>query len=295
MFSTGVHGLDVAVGRPSTDWTDYVVKVAGLSRSSCPWTKKKNKNHIDEPQRSRTRPDAPVYVNSGGVDSAISRLNGYRKNCRRLRVVARGAGRARCRAVPLAAERQKDKSAPEETWSHGRTRRRRRGFGSRSIRTCPHVINQLRSPDSGRDPVSCRTVRSFSRRQRGGHQLRPRKSFGFPYDRCYFLVSLYHELHSTDVSGRRDRRTSLTQIIREVSVTRYELVKSVINSGKGWGFIMKGQPNIQVSNGMRRGIAARRGRPVEAHLSAGRRPLRTPFYHASVIIPTCMIIKETDT
>ncbi|GBP16974.1 hypothetical protein EVAR_101989_1 [Eumeta japonica] len=52
------------------------------------------------------------------------------------------------------------------------------------------------------------------------------------------FVSLYHEPLSTDVVfGRRRKRTSLSQIVSQISATTFELVNSVINSGKGWSFI----------------------------------------------------------
>ncbi|GBP35275.1 Zinc finger BED domain-containing protein 5 [Eumeta japonica] len=49
---------------------------------------------------------------------------------------------------------------------------------------------------------------------------------------CYF--GLGHEPHSTNlVFGRHRRRTPLTQIVSQISATTFELVKPVINSGKG--------------------------------------------------------------
>ncbi|GBP14960.1 hypothetical protein EVAR_6612_1 [Eumeta japonica] len=53
------------------------------------------------------------------------------------------------------------------------------------------------------------------------------------------FVSLYHEPHSTDVFSRRRRRTTLTQIVSQISGTTFELVKPVINSGTRWSFIME--------------------------------------------------------
>ncbi|GBP19590.1 hypothetical protein EVAR_102138_1 [Eumeta japonica] len=54
------------------------------------------------------------------------------------------------------------------------------------------------------------------------------------------LLNLYYEPHSTDVAfGRRYIRTSFTQIVRQISVTTYELVKPAINIGKRWSVIMK--------------------------------------------------------
>ncbi|GBP57393.1 hypothetical protein EVAR_51240_1 [Eumeta japonica] len=56
------------------------------------------------------------------------------------------------------------------------------------------------------------------------------------------FVSIYHEPHITDVVfGRCCRRKSLTQIISQISATTYEF----INSGKGWSFIIKGQPKAR--------------------------------------------------
>ncbi|GBP30893.1 hypothetical protein EVAR_28531_1 [Eumeta japonica] len=55
-------------------------------------------------------------------------------------------------------------------------------------------------------------------------------------------VSLYHELHSTDVVfGRRRRRTSLAKTVGQISATTFELVKPVMNGDKGWSFIVKDQ------------------------------------------------------
>ncbi|GBP33814.1 hypothetical protein EVAR_25415_1 [Eumeta japonica] len=57
------------------------------------------------------------------------------------------------------------------------------------------------------------------------------------------IISLCQEPHSTDVLvGRRHRRTTLTQIVNVnyISATTFELVEPVMNSGKGWSFIMKG-------------------------------------------------------
>ncbi|GBP12191.1 hypothetical protein EVAR_6371_1 [Eumeta japonica] len=54
--------------------------------------------------------------------------------------------------------------------------------------------------------------------------------------------SLYQEPHSTGVGfDRCRRRTSLAQIVSQISTTTCELIKLVINSGRGWGFIMIGQ------------------------------------------------------
>ncbi|GBP84628.1 hypothetical protein EVAR_65553_1 [Eumeta japonica] len=56
------------------------------------------------------------------------------------------------------------------------------------------------------------------------------------------FVSLYRESHSTDVLfGRRRRKNSLTEIVSQISVITFELVKPVINSSNGWSFIMIGQ------------------------------------------------------
>ncbi|GBP29686.1 hypothetical protein EVAR_13609_1 [Eumeta japonica] len=77
----------------------------------------------------------------------------------------------------------------------------------------------------------------------GSHTLRPRCGTE-PRARAYliavvfhsqlvgqYFVSAYHELHSTNfVSGRRRRRTSLVQIVSEISTTTFELVKPDINS-----------------------------------------------------------------
>ncbi|GBP34896.1 hypothetical protein EVAR_26485_1 [Eumeta japonica] len=38
------------------------------------------------------------------------------------------------------------------------------------------------------------------------------------------------------------RRMSLTQIVSQINVITVELAEPVINSGKGWRFIMKSQP-----------------------------------------------------
>ncbi|GBP98202.1 hypothetical protein EVAR_70881_1 [Eumeta japonica] len=48
------------------------------------------------------------------------------------------------------------------------------------------------------------------------------------------IMSLGHEPHNSDaVFGRQHRRTSLAQIVSQISANTFELVKPVINSGKG--------------------------------------------------------------
>ncbi|GBP29381.1 hypothetical protein EVAR_22753_1 [Eumeta japonica] len=42
--------------------------------------------------------------------------------------------------------------------------------------------------------------------------------------------------------GHHRRKTSLTQIVSQISATTVVVVKSVTNSGKRWRFIIKGQP-----------------------------------------------------
>ncbi|GBP79322.1 hypothetical protein EVAR_99545_1 [Eumeta japonica] len=56
----------------------------------------------------------------------------------------------------------------------------------------------------------------------------------------HYLVSLYHEPHRTEiVFDCRRRRTSLTQIVSQISATTFELFKPFTNSGKESSFIMK--------------------------------------------------------
>ncbi|GBP08810.1 hypothetical protein EVAR_78217_1 [Eumeta japonica] len=56
------------------------------------------------------------------------------------------------------------------------------------------------------------------------------------------MLGVVKEMIESDVVfGRRRRRTSLTQIVSRISATTLELVKPVINSGKRWTFIKKGQ------------------------------------------------------
>ncbi|GBP45104.1 hypothetical protein EVAR_33209_1 [Eumeta japonica] len=56
------------------------------------------------------------------------------------------------------------------------------------------------------------------------------------------------EPHSTDiVFGRRRTRTSLAQIVSQISAITFEIVKSVINSAKRWSFIIKGQPKSVIT------------------------------------------------
>ncbi|GBP40422.1 hypothetical protein EVAR_25274_1 [Eumeta japonica] len=53
---------------------------------------------------------------------------------------------------------------------------------------------------------------------------------------CWYvnLLSVNHEPQSTDVAfDRRRRRTYLTQIVSQINATAFEIMKSVINSGKG--------------------------------------------------------------
>ncbi|GBP64275.1 hypothetical protein EVAR_45323_1 [Eumeta japonica] len=61
----------------------------------------------------------------------------------------------------------------------------------------------------------------------------------FPKEATYYSIMSRTAL--TVVLGRRRRRTSLAQIVRQISATIFELLKPVINSGKGWSFIVKGQ------------------------------------------------------
>ncbi|GBP52194.1 hypothetical protein EVAR_87579_1 [Eumeta japonica] len=50
----------------------------------------------------------------------------------------------------------------------------------------------------------------------------------------------YHESHSTDVVfGYRRRRTSLTQIVSQINLATFRLVKPVTNSSAGWTFNKK--------------------------------------------------------
>ncbi|GBP22989.1 hypothetical protein EVAR_15663_1 [Eumeta japonica] len=59
------------------------------------------------------------------------------------------------------------------------------------------------------------------------------------------FVSFYHDPHTTDVIfGRRRRMMSLAQTISQISATTFKLVESVVNSDKGWSFIMKDRLNI---------------------------------------------------
>ncbi|GBP26186.1 hypothetical protein EVAR_74948_1 [Eumeta japonica] len=48
---------------------------------------------------------------------------------------------------------------------------------------------------------------------------------------------------TADVFGRRHRKTSLTQFINQISATTFKFVEPVTNIGKGYSFIMKGEPN----------------------------------------------------
>ncbi|GBP18644.1 hypothetical protein EVAR_14414_1 [Eumeta japonica] len=62
------------------------------------------------------------------------------------------------------------------------------------------------------------------------------------------FVSHCHEPHSTDiVFDHRRRRTSVRQIVSQISTTTCELVKLVINPGREWSFIMKGQPKSSMA------------------------------------------------
>ncbi|GBP46430.1 hypothetical protein EVAR_95130_1 [Eumeta japonica] len=45
------------------------------------------------------------------------------------------------------------------------------------------------------------------------------------------FVSFYHEPHTIDVVGHRHRRTSVTQIVSQISATSFKLIKPVIDSG----------------------------------------------------------------
>ncbi|GBP29411.1 hypothetical protein EVAR_22023_1 [Eumeta japonica] len=55
--------------------------------------------------------------------------------------------------------------------------------------------------------------------------------------------SLYYEV----VFGRRHKRTSLTQIVSQITANTFKLVKPVTNSGREWNFFVKGQPKLQAS------------------------------------------------
>ncbi|GBP92519.1 hypothetical protein EVAR_73780_1 [Eumeta japonica] len=60
------------------------------------------------------------------------------------------------------------------------------------------------------------------------HQLTGRSFLGFGQ-----IMSLYHEPHCTDaVFGLRHRRTSLAQIISQISATTLKLVEPVINNAR---------------------------------------------------------------
>ncbi|GBP48314.1 hypothetical protein EVAR_34807_1 [Eumeta japonica] len=70
----------------------------------------------------------------------------------------------------------------------------------------------------------------------------------FPTYNLMQMSSLYHEPHSADaVSGGRRRRTSLTHIVSRITATTSELVKPVVNSGRGWSSVTKGRPESVIT------------------------------------------------
>ncbi|GBP09360.1 hypothetical protein EVAR_5786_1 [Eumeta japonica] len=111
-----------------------------------------------------------------------------------------------------------------------------------------HSIREVRGPET-RDKFGLNARKSLSTREARTRRSSARTQFEFSsrivnfarsprppcLDRARVIAKrVYHEQYSTDVVfGRRCRRMSLTQIVCQISVTRFELVKPVTNNGKG--------------------------------------------------------------